>query len=861
MIYFCCDQLRRNAVREDPTLNGIDFLEVLDNDAPAGSPRQQTLLVRLLKPAPPLAPDNVLILGGERITGIDVLWVAPANTVPTTLASLAERNFFSALPNADHVLVVRVDSYGDFSPYRLKLVISPTNLEPPPDFDPQLSEIEFSFKVECPSDFDCKPQRICPPEIGQAPDISYLAKDYASFRRLILDRMAQLAPEWRERSPADVGITLVELLAYVGDYLSYQQDAIATEAYLGTARRRVSVRRHARLVDYFMHDGCNARTWVQVIVSSNDVPLKPHTQLLTRVGELEARLSPSLTGFEEVMKRAHAVFETLHSEDENGKEEEMLLYSGHNEIHFYTWGDQQCCLPRGATHATLKGHLSNLKAGDVLIFEEVLGPQTGQPGDADPAHRHPVRLRNVDFGTAADPRVDPLPLTQEKITDIRWYEEDALPFALCISSITDEAHGAEYQENVSVARGNIVLADHGRTIKGEKLDKVLKPVMFLPPAVADDRCRPPKPVPIYPRFRPRLKAAPVTIAGRVSIKKKGNKQPSYAQFDKQASAASAFRWRMADAMPQVQLDNHTWLPERDLLSSGSFEKAFVVESEEQGTAFLRFGDGTHGRRPEAGTEFEAEYRVGNGAAGNIGADALFHIVTDDPHIRKVRNPLPARGGVDPERIEEVRRRAPQAFRTQERAVTPDDYAEVTQRHAQVQRAAGTLRWTGSWHTVFLTVDRFGGAPVDHPFEEDIRDHVERYRMAGHDLEVDAPHFVPLDVEMFVCVKPDYFRAHVKKALEEIFSKDVLLDGRRGVFHPDNFSFGQTVYLSPLYAAAHAVPGVASVTITKFERKGTPETRYLDDGFLPLGRLEIARLDNDRNFPERGVFSVKLGGGK
>src|SRR2546427_6685807 len=46
-----------------------------------------------------------------------------------------------------------------------------------------------------------------------------------------------------------------ELLAYVGDYLSYQQDAVATEAYLGTARRRVSVRRHARLVDYLVHDG------------------------------------------------------------------------------------------------------------------------------------------------------------------------------------------------------------------------------------------------------------------------------------------------------------------------------------------------------------------------------------------------------------------------------------------------------------------------------------------------------------------------------------------------------------------------------------------------------------------------------
>ncbi len=62
----------------------------------------------------------------------------------------------------------------------------------------------------------------------------------------------------------DLGITLVELLAYAGDYLSYYQDAVATEAYLGTARQRISVHRHARLVDYWMHDGCNARAWLTI---------------------------------------------------------------------------------------------------------------------------------------------------------------------------------------------------------------------------------------------------------------------------------------------------------------------------------------------------------------------------------------------------------------------------------------------------------------------------------------------------------------------------------------------------------------------------------------------------------------------
>ena len=94
------------------------------------------------------------------------------------------------------------------------------------------------------------------------PDINYLAKDFASFRQLILDRLAVIMPLWQETHTADIGIALVEVLAYVGDYLSYYQDAVATESYLPTANQRISVRRHVRLVDYHLNEGCNARAWV-----------------------------------------------------------------------------------------------------------------------------------------------------------------------------------------------------------------------------------------------------------------------------------------------------------------------------------------------------------------------------------------------------------------------------------------------------------------------------------------------------------------------------------------------------------------------------------------------------------------------
>jgi hypothetical protein len=101
--------------------------------------------------------------------------------------------------------------------------------------------------------------------------IDYLAKDFQSFRRLMLDHMAAHAPQWRERHPADIGVAVVEVLAYAADYLSYYQDAVATEAYLTTARRRISLRRHARMLDYRIYENCAARVWLQINVKADGI--------------------------------------------------------------------------------------------------------------------------------------------------------------------------------------------------------------------------------------------------------------------------------------------------------------------------------------------------------------------------------------------------------------------------------------------------------------------------------------------------------------------------------------------------------------------------------------------------------------
>lgn len=861
MIFRCCDNLRRDAVAAHATLNAIDYLEVIDHDLPANDPlRQRTLLVYCLKPlASGFTRGNVRLSGGERVKNIEIDWAAPAFPLPPQLGASPEaatKAIVAARPNGANILVVRVAEPGDFSTYTLRLAASALDDSLPPNFDPQLSAIDFSFKVECPTDFDCAPVHICPQPQPDVPDIDYLAKDYGSFRRLMLDRMSQLVPQWRQSSAADYGIALVELLSYVGDHLSYQQDAIATEAYLDTARRRISLRRHALLVDYRMHDGCNARVWLQLQARADGALAKAGTQFLTRCPGFSPGIVTGSRELQDAMLLGPTVFEPLH---------DAALFTAHNSISFYTWGDQRCCLPRGATGATLAGSLPNLKVGDVLLFEEVLGPHTGLAGDADLGRRHAVRLTSV-LPTAPAKLTDPL--TGAAITEIAWGLEDALPFPLCISGVTDQAHGAKYLTDVSIARGNMVLADHGRTVADESLGSVPAPALFIAPDNGDS-CSPPDPVAMPPRYRPALSEAPLTQAATVLVKATGQSEALRQAYDPAASASAAMDWSMTDVLPTITLTSlintksATWQSHATLLNSDPDATDFVVEVGDDGGASLRFGDDDHGLRPDTGTQFDATYRVGNGSAGNVGPESIVHVVASGADIANVvslRNPLPAGGGTDPESADDVRRNAPEAFRRQERAVTPEDYAEVTERHSGVQRAADTTRWTGSWYTQFITVDPTAGTDAAK-LKADLLPFVDRYRMAGQDLEFNDPHYVSLDVKLNVCVDPEYFRADVKAGLLDAFSNRALPDGSRGLFHPDNFTFGQAVYLSELYAAAHAVPGVASAQIVTFQRQGTDDPDHLATGELALGRLEIARLDNSLNYPEHGVLRLELNGGK
>jgi hypothetical protein len=82
------------------------------------------------------------------------------------------------------------------------------------------------------------------------PLVDYTNKDYASLRAALLQVAADRFPEWTDQSPNDLGTMLLELFAYMGDALFYNQDRIAGESFLETAVERRSVVQLLRLIGY-----------------------------------------------------------------------------------------------------------------------------------------------------------------------------------------------------------------------------------------------------------------------------------------------------------------------------------------------------------------------------------------------------------------------------------------------------------------------------------------------------------------------------------------------------------------------------------------------------------------------------------
>ena len=231
---------------------------------------------------------------------------------------------------------------------------------------------------------------IARPSRSTAPAIDYLAKDFDSFRALMLDRISLLAPDWTERTPADVGVDArrAARLRRRRALLPAGRDRDRGVPRHGTPPRLAAAPRAARRLPR------RTRAATRAPGSASSSPPRASrstrgTPLLTRVPGVAELVEP---GDPEPPRRAGA-----RAPRRSRPSTTRSSTRSHERLDFWTWGDAGCCLPRGATSATLLGDHPQLKAGDVLVLAEVASPTTGQRRRRGPrqAPRRPPHRRRV----------------------------------------------------------------------------------------------------------------------------------------------------------------------------------------------------------------------------------------------------------------------------------------------------------------------------------------------------------------------------------------------------------------------------------------------------------------------------------
>ena len=468
----------------------------------------------------------------------------------------------------------------------------------------------------------------------------------------MLDRLSLLAPDWTERSPADVGDRARRAARL------RRRRALVPPGRRSRPRRtsppRAAGRRCAATPGSSTTSCTRARTRAPGCASSSTATASCSTRgtpLLTRV--------PERPGRDRAGRRATPRRASRPAPRRSRRWPTEVLFDRHERFDFWTWGDAGCCLPRGATSATLVGDHPELKAGDVLVLAEVAGPLTGNEADADPAKRVAVRLTHVS----------------RRPTRPAAFRRPA-----------DERAGRRHRDRLGRGRRAAVPALHlGRGAAGASSSRRRggtscspttaarspdEPLGEVPDPVARRRCRrlrsrasatapraDPDPLPADaqpgpgdPGARRRRAVADGPVDRRSRLRsRRSPSSPSCTTGSTTAasgspparpsSAAATTSGRSATASPSrccasrrdadglarpaaaggdarrrsarpparrharrdAARGTEPWTPQLDLLGSDGDAPEFVVEVEHDGAATLRFGDGEHGRRPDTGT--------------------------------------------------------------------------------------------------------------------------------------------------------------------------------------------------------------------------------------------------------------------
>jgi uncharacterized phage protein gp47/JayE len=312
----------------------------------------------------------------------------------------------------------------------------------------------------------------------------------------------------------------------------------------------------------------------------------------------------------------------------------------------------------------------------------------------------------------------------------------------------------------------------------------------------------------------------------------------------------------------VTVNGALWAEQPTLAASAPHDQVFSTTLDTSDKTTVVFGDGFNGARPPSGiNNIHARYRKGLGTSGNLPSGALQLLVDSLPGVQKVTNPLPSAGGEDPDNIAQIRRRVPASLRTFGRAISTPDYAALALSYPGIGKSSA------SWITqdpvtmvslarpyVQLTVAAVNGSSIQGTvFANKLRLFLDERRDSNIPLRIQDFASVLIQVAVEVDIDSHAPQQATFSRVQAALNPGLNPDGSLGFFAFERLDFGQSIYLSALYAGLQAIPGVDDVTVTTLRRTGEPPSTVPHD--IDIQPDEIVMID-----PTPGSLAVTGQGG-
>jgi hypothetical protein len=233
-------------------------------------------------------------------------------------------------------------------------------------------------------------------------------------------------------------------------------------------------------------------------------------------------------------------------------------------------------------------------------------------------------------------------------------------------------------------------------------------------------------------------------------------------------------------------------------------KQYTTETDEDGFTWIVFGDGLNGKIPANGSDnIISTYRIGGGLHTNVGSNTLTETLTSIAGINRVFNPIPATGGTDEEKLDEAKRNAPKLFKTQDRAVTKEDYQNIAISVPGVAKAVAIPDKVSN--TVHVTIAPDGGGIPSDTIINNTFSVLDAKKIITTAVEVEVPKYVYAKLDLELRINEEYSQSGIRAYIIETI---------KSIFDFTQRNFGEGVPISLLYYRLMGIQGVYSVSVNK-----------------------------------------------